>query len=487
MADWSPESIEEADYLAALELFETKEFKREDREESLSVQSSSDEDFLAALDHYEQKLLATGPVKEDEAFLVNYGQEIKSSLPCVGTRFGPPVSEEDIISKMEGTIPKSTRNSTKWAVKVWDDWVENRKNQASSPYNIPPNLVNVTNAQLSHWMSRMIMEVRNQKGQPYSGTTLYGLCAGIQRFVRDDRIKSNNFEALDIYKGPEFAVFRGAFDCVLKDLHSMGVGTATKQAEVITSDIEDRLWSEGVLGSDTPQKLLDTLIFCFGLNYALRSGKEHRDLQPDMLTYEEPTNARPYLQYNEFGSKNNAGGLKERRVTNKAVKIFTNYENKDRCVVSLYHKYMSLRPPNAPNDIFYLQPLRNPQPNCWYKASPVGHNTLSATVRKLTACIGEDGYFTNHSLRRTCATRLYENGLDEQRIMAVTGHRSKDGVRTYKKISRAQEEEASDILQNNCKKAKIADDDKENLPPHVASKPSGLTYNISGCHITINH
>ena len=141
MADWSPESIEDTDYLAALELFETKEFKREDREESLSVQSSNDEDFLAALDHYKQKLLATGPaVKEDEAFLANYGQEVKSGLPCVSTRFGPPVSEEDIISKMEGTIPKSTRNSTKWAVKVWDDWVENRKNQASSPYNILPNL-----------------------------------------------------------------------------------------------------------------------------------------------------------------------------------------------------------------------------------------------------------------------------------------------------------------------------------------------------------
>ena len=87
----------------------------------------------------------------------------------------------------------------------------------------------------------------------------------------------------------------------------------------------------------------------------------------------------------------------------------------------------------------------------------------SATVRKLTACIGEDGYFTNHSLRRTCATRLYENGLDKQRIMAFTGHRSKDGVRTYK-ISCAQE------------------------PPHisVASKPSRFTCNISG-HITINH
>ena len=150
-----------------------------------------------------------------------------------------------------------------------------------------------------------------------------------------------------------------------------------------------------------------------------------------MLSYEEPTNSRPYLQYNEFGSKNNAGDLKERRVTNKAVKIFANYENKDRCVVNSYHKYMSLHPSNAPNDIFYLQPLRNPHPKCLYKASPAGHNNLSATVRKLTACIGEDNYFTNHSLRRTCATRLYENGLDEQH-MAITGHRSKDGVRTYK-------------------------------------------------------
>ena len=65
--------LKEADYLAAPELFEAKELKGEDQEELLSVQSSSDEDFLAAFDHYEQKLLAMGHVKEDEAFLVNYG------------------------------------------------------------------------------------------------------------------------------------------------------------------------------------------------------------------------------------------------------------------------------------------------------------------------------------------------------------------------------------------------------------------------------
>ena len=152
--------------------------------------------------------------------------------------------------------------------------------------------------------------------------------------------------------------------------------------------------------------------------------------------------------------------------------LFANHENKDRCVVSLYHKYMSLRPLNAPLDIFYLQPLRNIQAHCWYKASPVGHNTLSATVKKLTTLIGETGYFTNHSLRRTCATRLFQKGVDEQ---AITGHRSKDGVRTYKKISRTQEE-VTDILQNS-KKTKVED---------VALGPT-LSYNITGCNITINH
>ena len=83
--------------------------------------------------------------------------------------------------------------------------------------------------------------------------------------------------------------------------------------------------------------------------------------------------------------------------------------------------------------VFYLLPLRKTLPNCWYQPRPVGHNPLSYTVQKLCTEIGVEGYYTNYSLRCTCATRLYHKGVDEQQTMSITGHRSSTAVRAYKK------------------------------------------------------
>ena len=79
-----------------------------------------------------------------------------------------------------------------------------------------------------------------------------------------------------------------------------------------------------------------------------------------------------------------------------AVRVYSNVANPSRCVVTLYKKYMALRPANAPCDVFYLPPLRKPLPNCWYQPRLVGHNVLSKTVKKLTSKVGAEGYYTNH-------------------------------------------------------------------------------------------
>ena len=59
---------------------------------------------------------------------------------------------------------------------------------------------------------------------------------------------------------------------------------------------------------------------------------------------------------------------------------------------------------------------------------------------------GIEGYKTNHSLRVTTATRLFQSGVDEQLIMDRTGHRSLDGVRTYKRIGEQQKQTVSQVL-----------------------------------------
>ncbi len=47
---------------------------------------------------------------------------------------------------------------------------------------------------------------------------------------------------------------------------------------------------------------------------------------------------------------------------------------------------------------------------------------------------GIDGRFSNHSLRATTTTQIFQKGVDEQLIKCVTGHKS-DAVRLYKRPS----------------------------------------------------
>ena len=88
----------------------------------------------------------------------------------------------------------------------------------------------------------------------------------------------------------------------------------------------------------------------------------------------------------------------------------------------------------------------------WYSKVPEGHNTLSQTVARLCKQAVIAGYKTNHSLRVTSATRLFQSGVDKQLIMSHTGHRSIDGIRSYKRISEEQKRAISGILSSTCTK-----------------------------------
>ena len=69
------------------------------------------------------------------------------------------------------------------------------------------------------------------------------------------------------------------------------------------------------------------------------------------------------------------------------------------------------------------------------------------TIMMSEACA--DGYYTNHSLRATAVSRLFENDVDDKLIKGVTVHRS-DALQGYKRETEEQLLKVSKTAQGQC-------------------------------------
>ncbi|CAG2246912.1 unnamed protein product [Mytilus edulis] len=119
------------------------------------------------------------------------------------------------------------------------------------------------------------------------------------------------------------------------------------------------------------------------------------------------------------------------------------WANGPRCIVDFYETYLKA----IGSGVFYRKPLiSDVQDKHRYGKSALGVNKLNGLMREMCEKGGLVGNFTNHSGKRTCATALYQAGIDEQQIMERTGHRSTKGVRTYKTANSNIQKRVSDVL-----------------------------------------
>ena len=154
---------------------------------------------------------------------------------------------------------------------------------------------------------------------------------------------------LNFFHDAVFAGFQRTMDGEMKRLRALGLGVKVRRAEPISIQEENLLWEKGLLGSDSPQVLLDTMIFLCGL------------------------------------SKNNSGGLAQRKITPKQVKHHANSSNPSRWFIELYKQYRDHCPPlsQRKTSALYVTPIKKPKSTTWYSITAVGHNTLSQTVKQL--------------------------------------------------------------------------------------------------------
>ena len=188
-----------------------------------------------------------------------------------------------------------------------------------------------------------------------------------------------------------------ALDRLFHELHSKGLGAVRQQSEIITAMEESLLWEKGEMGTHSPSALLNSVFFYNELNFVLRGGDEHRDLNISQLQFEDnivdssnPEKLTSCVKYTEHGSKNRPGGRHQLNLENKVVVQYVCPELGEWCHVHLMKLYLPKLPSCAKElDAFYWNPKKNipsGDDEPWFTRNVVGHNTLDKMLKMFKDC-----------------------------------------------------------------------------------------------------
>ncbi|XP_062583947.1 uncharacterized protein KIAA1958-like [Saccostrea cucullata] len=159
------------------------------------------------------------------------------------------LNQEDLDNLVKKGLSKKTEQKSKWAMTLFTNWQNERKrmlpNHDTFMYQ---DIMIMSDEEINKTMSFFVAEVRNKSGEDYRPNSLYEIVCAIQHKLRHEGRFIN-------FLDDKFHDMRSILNSKMKELSGRGMGIERKRAEIITEAQEDEMWSKGVLGRDTPQKL----------------------------------------------------------------------------------------------------------------------------------------------------------------------------------------------------------------------------------------
>ncbi|ESO85678.1 hypothetical protein LOTGIDRAFT_155169 [Lottia gigantea] len=180
-------------------------------------------------------------------------------------RFGTPLNQNDLNNLVKDGLSKKTESKSKWAVNLFQKWRAHRDGLNVEHRDI----LHLSNEHLNMLFGYFIAEIKNEKGDDYKPNTLLEIIISIQYYMRQ------NGRFLSMMDDGDFRGMKAVLDSKMKDLNRQGKGVQRRQADIINEKHENMMWNNGILGTSSPQQLLDTLVFQLSLHFALRAGQEH--------------------------------------------------------------------------------------------------------------------------------------------------------------------------------------------------------------------
>ncbi len=218
-----------------------------------------------------------------------HAETIRNSRFCL-----LPQSLEKMIDDEENT---NTKFKTRRDTKVFEQFLKTKnKDESRDVSKIPPKELNTL-------LAEFVFCVKRNDGKEYEPTSIRGILASIQRHLR-----KKNY-GYCIFKDIEFSTTVQALKAKGKQLKKIGLGNRPNEAVALSDEEVDVLYSKQLLGTSTPESVINTLWLNNCMFFGLRGCKENRDMRWGDLRLSTDENG------NEFVENQKNGNQKRDRVT----------------------------------------------------------------------------------------------------------------------------------------------------------------------------
>ena len=179
-----------------------------------------------------------------------------------------------------------------------------------------------------------------------------------------------------------------------------------------------------------PRPLQNKVMFDIRFFFACRGSENFKDMKQNMfkIIFDQKIDLIYIKKDKDELTKNH------KECTNE---IITGYmpelKGHKLCPVDSFREYFSHLNPN--NEALWQTPIKKPKTSVWYADSPVGKHTLADFMKNLSTKAALSKIYTNHDIRVTGCSVLALTKFSDKQIMSVSGHKSCESLKIYKKVS----------------------------------------------------
>ena len=166
------------------------------------------------------------------------------------------VSEDDVDKLIAQQENENTKKKTMYDLNIVLKFLREVRKEERELEKIPPEELNV-------YLSEFIIAARTKKGEQYEPSSLRGMLSSVDRYLTRREYGKR------LFIDPEFTRLTDALKAKQKELKKQGRGNKPNATTALSDEEIDILFEKKVLGTSSPQSLLNTVwlnnIIHFGL------------------------------------------------------------------------------------------------------------------------------------------------------------------------------------------------------------------------------